>query len=275
MLAQSVDTSKSLGVDKNLSARFLLPLMDAGAGMSFVNASACVDRVRSCKDGAERRSMREASRLNDAGMAEFIKAIRPDMTEQELAAGMDATYRALGADDCSFTPLVGFGKNAAVGHHEPDGTRLKEGDCVLLDIGCKKGNYCADMTRTFFYRSVPEKHREVYEIVRRANVAAEVIIKPGVKFYEIDHAARSVIEKAGYGKNFTHRLGHSIGIEVHESSDVSSTNTDEVKSGMTFSIEPGIYLEGEAGVRIEDLVLVTEDGYEVLNQFSKELQIIE
>lgn len=274
LLAKCVDSAKPLGVDKNLPARFLLPLMTAGAGSSFVNASVCVDRVRSCKDEEERQKMREVSRLNDAGMSEFFKSVRPGITERELAAGMYDVYRKLGADGYSFRPLVGFGKNAAVGHHEPDDTQLKEGDCVLLDVGCKKDNYCADMTRTFFYRSVSEKSREVFEIVRKANEAAESIIKPGVKFCEIDRAARAIIEQAGYGKNFTHRLGHSIGIEVHEPGDASSANTDEVRPGMTFSIEPGVYLDGEVGVRIEDLIIVTEDGCEVLNHYSKELQII-
>lgn len=275
LLGVAIDHSKPLGVDKNLPARFLLPLIHAGAGTSFVNVSPCVDAVRSCKDEEEQAFMREASRLNDAGMAEFKKCVRPGVTERELASGMEQIYRRLGADGYSFLPLVGFGKNAAVGHHEPDDTPLREGDCVLLDVGCKKDNYCADMTRTFFFKSVPEKSREVYEIVRQANLAAEAMIKPGVPFCEIDRAARSLIEQAGYGKDFTHRLGHSIGIEVHEPGDVSSANTDTVKPGMTFSIEPGVYVDGEVGVRIEDLVLVTEDGCEVLNHFSKELQIVQ
>lgn len=274
MFIKCVDPSKPLGVDKNFPARFLLPLVSAKAGSSFVNVSPCVDVVRSCKDDGEREKMRTVSRLNDAGMAEFKKNIHLGMTEQELAEGMEAIYRSIGADGNSFVPLVGFGKNAAVGHHEPDGTKLKEGDCVLLDVGCKKDGYCADMTRTFFYKTVSAKHREVYNIVKKANETAEMIIKPGVRFCDIDRAARDVIEREGYGKYFTHRLGHSIGIEVHEPGDVSCSHTDKVKPGMTFSIEPGIYLEGKVGVRIEDLVLVTEGGCEVLNHFSKELQII-
>jgi Xaa-Pro dipeptidase len=144
----------------------------------------------------------------------------------------------------------------------------------LIDVGCKKDSYCADMTRTFFYQSVSEKQREVYELVKKANEAAESMIKPGVRFCDIDKTARDIISKAGYGEKFTHRLGHSIGIEVHEYGDVSSINETKVKPGMIFSIEPGIYLEGEFGVRIEDLVLVTEDGVQLLNHYSKELTVI-
>jgi Xaa-Pro dipeptidase len=220
--------------------------------------------------------MREASRVNDLAMAEFIKNVRAGITERQLASTMEATYRRLGADGgFSFDPLVSFGKNAAIGHHEPDDTPLKEGDCVLIDVGCRKDSYCSDMTRTFFFKNVTEQNRKIYDIVRRANQAAEVMIRPGVRFCDIDQAGRDVIEKAGYGKEFTHRLGHSIGIEVHEVGDVSCANTDEVRPGMIFSVEPGVYLEGETGVRIEDLVLVTEDGCEILNHFSKDLRVLD
>ena len=130
------------------------------------------------------------------------------------------------------------------------------------------------MTRTVFYKSASDKAKEVYNIVREANEKAISIVKPGVRFCDIDAAARNYIEEKGYGKYFTHRTGHSIGIEVHDFGDVSSVNTDKVAPGMIFSIEPGIYLPGEFGVRIEDLVLVTEDGCEVLNKFSKDLTII-
>lgn len=274
LLASCIEAGGRLGVDKNMPARFLLPLMEMGAAAGYELSSACVDGARACKDEAERALMREASRLNDEGMAVFSQWARPGITEREMAAHIEETYCSLGADGCSFTPLVGFGANAAIGHHEPDDTPLAEGDCVLLDVGCKKDGYCADMTRTFFFRRMGEKQREVYDIVRRANAAAEAAVHPGALFSEIDRAARSVIKEAGYGEYFTHRLGHSIGIEVHEPGDVSSVHHEPVRPGMVFSIEPGIYLPGEFGVRIEDLVLVTEDGCEILNRFSKEPQIL-
>lgn len=275
LLSACVHRGEALGVDKNFPARFLLPLMDRGGASAYQVSSICVDEARACKDQEERERMRAASLLNDKAMAQFRTLVREGMTEQELADQMLAVYKDLGADSFSFKPLVGFGPNAAIGHHEPDHTRLKEGDCVLLDVGCLKDSYCADMTRTFFFKKVPsEKHREIYEIVRRANEAAEAILKPGIPLCEIDRAARKVIEDAGYGPNFTHRLGHFIGLEVHDYGDVSSANTELTQPGNVFSIEPGVYVDGEVGVRIEDLVMITEDGCEILNHFPKELEII-
>ena len=274
LLYSGIDHSAPLGIDRNFPARFLLPLVDRKAETGYVLASDCVGTVRSCKDEAEKELMREASRINDASMAEFFAGIRPGITEQSLAESMEKIYRKHGGQGYSFEPLVAFGKNAAMGHHSPDDTPLHDGDCVLLDVGCRKDGYCSDMTRTYFFRSASEHARKVYEIVRRANAAAEAMIKPGVRFCDIDAAARNILEEAGYGVNFTHRLGHSIGIEVHEGEDVSGSNTNTVRPGMTFSIEPGIYLEGDVGVRIEDLVLVTETGCEVLNSYSKELTIV-
>lgn len=275
LLKSCLDSSLPLGIDKNMPARFLLPLINSEMATRFVEASGCVDKARSFKDDAERELMREASRINDRAMALFAKAVHAGVTERELAESMEKIYRGLGAEGHSFAPLVGFGKNAAIGHHEPDDTPLREGDCVLIDVGCRYQGYCSDMTRTFFYKSVSEHQRAVYNLVRQANEAAEAIIHPGVRFCDIDKAGRDIIEKAGYGPNFTHRIGHSIGIEVHEPGDVSCANTNEVHAGMTFSIEPGIYLEEDVGVRIEDLVLVTETGCEILNSYSKDLLVLD
>ena len=157
----------------------------------------------------------------------------------------------------------------------PDGTVLKAGDVVLFDVGCRQEEYCSDMTRTFFWGEPTPKQREVYELVRRANEAGRAAVRPGARFCDIDKAARDVIAQAGYGEYFTHRLGHQIGLDVHEPGDVSSVHDEEVQVGMCFSIEPGIYLPGEFGVRIEDLVCVTEDGCRVMNSYSRELTVLE
>ncbi len=274
LLASCVERDKPLGIDKNMAARFLLRLMKLNAAASYRNASPAVDKVRARKDAAEAERMRKASLLNDRAMAIVAAKVRAGITEEELALAVIEAYREVGADGVSFEPLVGFGANAAIGHHAPDETVLREGDCVLIDIGCKKDAYCADMTRTFFCRSVPDQLREIYELVKKANEAGRAAVRPGARFCDIDAAARGVIAQAGYGGYFTHRLGHSIGIEVHEYGDVSSVNTDAVAPGMVFSIEPGIYLPGLGGVRIEDLVLVTEGGCETLNHVSREVKIL-
>lgn len=274
IIAGCTDHHKPLGIDKKMAAKFLLELMDLGAGSSYKNASECVDRARRVKDGEEREKMILASRLNDEAMLQFRGLIREGVTETEVAAGMNAIYKELGTEGPSFGPLVSFGANAAIGHHKPDHTVLREGDCVLFDVGCKKNSYCSDMTRTFFYRSAGEKEREVYELVKRANLAAQAAMRPGMRFCEIDKVARDIITQAGYGPYFTHRLGHCIGIEVHDAGDVSSANQDVVEEGMIFSCEPGIYLPGEFGVRIEDLMLITADGAVSLNKDSKELEVL-
>lgn len=275
IVAKYVDSTAPLGVDKDLKARFLLPLMEMKAAAGFVNTSLAIDTVRGVKDEEEQEKMRVASHINDMAMAEFKKLIHEGVTEKEVAEQMLKIYLDLGADGFSFEPLVAFGPNAADPHHGPDGTVLKEGDVVLFDVGCIKDGYCSDMTRSFYFKTVSEKHREIYETVRAANEAAIAKIKPGIPLMELDLTARNLITEKGYGPQFNHRLGHFIGLSEHEFGDVSSVNTTPAVPGMIFSIEPGIYVVGDVGVRVEDLVLVTEDGCEVLNHYSKELEIIE
>ena len=274
-LAERCDADAVLGCDKNLPARFLLPLMERGAAAGFVLASDAVDAARAIKDERERELMRAASAANDAAMERFRGLVREGVTERAVAAQLEEIYQSLGAQGHSFAPIVCFGANAAESHHDPDDTQLKRGDAVLFDVGCRMDEYCSDMTRTFFFGEADEEQRRVYEIVRQANEAGKAAVRPGARFCDIDAAARTVIEEAGYGPYFTHRLGHQIGLDVHESGDVSSANEAQVQPGMCFSIEPGVYLPGRFGVRVEDLVLVTEDGCEVLNDYPRELTILE
>lgn len=274
IVAGYTDKERPLGVDKELKAGFLLPLMELGAAKGFVNASLAVDRTRGVKDQEEQEKMRLASRINDLAMEEFKKLIHEGVTEKEAADRMLEIYLELGADGFSFEPLVAFGANAADPHHGPDDTVVKPGDAVLFDVGCIKDGYCSDMTRTFYFKEVSDAHRHIYNTVRKANETAIAKIRPGVRLCELDGAARDLITKEGYGPNFNHRLGHFIGLSEHEYGDVSSVNQQKAEPGMIFSIEPGIYLTGDTGVRVEDLVLVTEDGCELLNHYSKELEII-
>ena len=274
IVAKYLDHSSPLAVDKDLTARHLLPLMEKKAAASFINGSPAVDYTRGIKDAEEQKKMIAASEINDAAMAQFKTLIHDGVTEAEAAGKMLEIYRNLGAEGFSFSPLVAFGANAADPHHEPDDTVVKPGDCVLFDVGCIKDGYCSDMTRTFYFKEVSEHCREIYHIVRRANEAAEALIRPGVRLCDIDAAARDLITKEGYGPQFNHRLGHFIGLKEHEYGDVSSGFDWPVQPGMIFSIEPGIYLTGDTGVRIEDLVLVTEDGVKILNRYPHELEII-
>ena len=172
IVAEYIDPSSPLGVDKDLKARFLLPLMEKKAATAFINTSLALDTVRGIKDDEEQEKMRVSSHINDLAMAEMKKLIHAGVTEKEVAEKIGEIYTSLGADGFSFEPLVAFGANAADPHHGPDDTVLKEGDVVLFDVGCIKDGYCSDMTRSFYFRSVTEKHREVYETVKAANEAA-------------------------------------------------------------------------------------------------------
>ena len=275
VLCKIIDNTKTIAIDKTWPSHFLIKLMENKAATGFVNGAPFIDRVRMLKDQEEIKLMKKASKINDEVMGEIFKKISGSKTEKQMCAVLADLYEAKGAQGFSFDPIIAYGANGADPHHSTDNTvTLKKGECVIVDIGCRNEFYCSDMTRTFFFGEPSEKAKEIYEIVKQANLKGIAKVKPGVKFCEIDKAAREYIEECGYGKYFTHRTGHSIGIETHDFGDVSSINEDVVKPGMIFSIEPGIYLPGEVGVRIEDLVLVTEDGCEVLNNYSKDLTII-
>ncbi|RMC98712.1 aminopeptidase P family protein [Clostridium autoethanogenum] len=275
IISKYTDKNLPIGIDKNWPARFLLRLMELKAGSNFVNGSEIIDRIRMCKDDNERNLMREASRLNDKAIEKLIKLIPEGYTEKKMGKALENIYESLGAEGFSFDPIVAYGVNAADPHHETDNSILKEGEAVTIDIGYIKDSYCSDMTRTVFYKYVPKNSKKVYNTVLEANKRGIEAVKPGVRFCDIDKVARDYIDGKGYGRYFTHRTGHSIGIECHDLGDVSSANSDKVQPGMIFSIEPGIYIPGEIGVRIEDLVLVTEDGCEVLNKYSKDIIVVE
>lgn len=263
----------ALGVDKTWPSKFLIGILERRGDLIPVLGSAPVDEARMCKDELEIAAMRRASQINDSVMAQTISAIREGCTEGELAGLVERLYRENGADRSSESPLVCFGPNGADPHHAPNRTVIRAGDSVVLDIFTPIGRYWCDMTRTVFFSTVDEESRRVYECVREANLVAEAMIRPGVPMREIDAAARRVIEKAGYGPYFTHRLGHGCGLDCHEPPDNSSSCGVLTRPGMVFSVEPGIYLPGRLGVRIEDLVLVTEDGCEVLNAHPKDLTV--
>ena len=263
-----------LGVDKNMAARFLLPILAACPQARAVLGSGCVDSVRAQKDEAEKALMRRASEINDQCMEKLAAYIREGITERECADYLIQCYGACGCEGLSFDPIVSFGANAADPHHTPDTTVVKEGDCIVIDIGCKKDFYCSDMTRTYFWKKADPRYTAIHDLVREANERAMALVRPGVRLCDVDAAARDHIAAAGYGEYFTHRLGHFIGMEDHEQGDVSAVNTAVAQEGMIFSIEPGVYLPGEFGVRVEDLVIVTKDGYECLNHVDRKWKIL-
>lgn len=257
-------------VDKNWPARFLLHMMELKPQLKLT-VGTVIDEVKAIKTPEEQEKMAYASVKNDEVMGHVAKLIQVGKTEAQLRDEIDAVFHEIAGPN-SFDTIIAFGDHAADPHGEPGDRVLKAGEAVVVDMGCIVNGYCSDMTRTFFVGENTEK--EIYDIVLKANLAGIAAVKPGIPFKAIDAAARKVIDDAGYGEYFIHRLGHGIGMEVHEPFDVSGTDEVIVKEGMCFSIEPGIYIPGRVGIRIEDLVCVTKDGCKVLNSYPKDQEVL-
>lgn len=240
-------------------------------GVKYVHAAEIIGELRQCKSAVEGDKMRKASHTADQALENILPNIKPGMTETEVKDMLEAEMKKLGATGPAFQTIIGSGPNSAQCHYGTGDRVLQEGDALVMDFGCLVENYCSDMTRTIVIGQASDKLKSVYAILKRAQQYAIDKVKPGVKASEVDFAARKYITDKGYGEYFIHRTGHGIGLEVHELPYITETSEVILKPGMVFSIEPGIYLDGEFGLRIEDLVMVTEDGAEVLNQFTKEL----
>ena len=275
ILSKFVEKDKPIGIDKVWPARFLLRLQELGAGSKFLNGSLIVDYVRQIKDEKEQQLMREAGAANDKIVEKLIPYVVKGYTELEMEKIVRDMYAETGHSGVSFDPIIGYGKSGADPHHVNTEMKGKIGDSVILDIGGILNDYCSDLTRTVFIGEVSDRAREVYEVVKEAQRRGIEAAKPGNRMCDVDLACRNYITEKGFGEYFTHRTGHSIGMEDHEYGDVSSVNTDIIKPGQCFSIEPGIYLMEEGiGVRIEDIVLITEDGCETLNNYTKDLIVV-
>jgi Xaa-Pro aminopeptidase len=254
-------------------ASHLLGLEQATADLLFVAAGRVLPLLRAIKDPDEIERLRVAGRSADAAFADVIALPFAGRTETQLSLELDRLLRAHGHQRVDFA-VVGSGPNAASSHHEPGERRIELGDAVVMDFGGVRDDYCSDITRTVFVGEPSEEERSVYGVVRTAQQAAFDAVRPGVPAQEVDRAARAVITEAGYGDRFVHRTGHGIGLEVHEPPYIVEGNETLLQAGMTFSDEPGIYLPGRFGVRIEDQVVVTVDGAERLNEASRDLTIV-
>ena len=256
-----------LGIDKTWHSHFTIRLMQARPDVIPALGSAPLDEARIVKDSEELELMRVSSRMNVEVCGRIAAALKEGVTEKQIQSLYNEIALDLGASGPSFTPLICFGANGAQPHHDSDKTRLKPGDTVIMDVGLLWKHYCSDMTRTVHFGEVTDEQKRVRDIVTAANRAGIAACRPGVKMKDIDRAARRVIEDAGYGPYFTHRTGHGIGLDEHEFPDVSSVSEVVARPGMIFSVEPGIYLPDKFGVRVEDLVAITDDGCEVLTRY--------
>jgi Xaa-Pro aminopeptidase len=230
-----------------------------------------ITAMRRIKTPRELEYIKQAEAIGDQVFTEILGFIRPGMTELEIAARIEYLLKVKGAQGCSFPAIVASGVNSSMPHAVPTSKKIEVGDFLTMDFGCVYEGYCSDMTRTIVIGKASEKQKEVYGTVLKAQLAALDFLKAGVKGKEVDKVARDIIYSAGYEGCFGHGLGHSVGLHIHENPRLSMLEEGTIEAGMTETVEPGIYIKGFGGVRIEDLVVVTEDGYENFTFSNKNL----
>jgi len=243
-------------------------------GCQLVPADEVVAALRVYKDGGELARMRRAVAVAEAGLRATLSQLRAGMTEREVAGLLMVEMLRAGGEGVPFQPIVVAGPNAASPHAVPSDRPIRPGETVVIDCGATVGGYASDITRTVAIGGLPEEMVQVYEVAREANAAGRARAGPGVPAQEVDRAARAVIEEAGYGEYFIHRTGHGLGLEGHEPPYIVEGNRQPLQPGMTFTVEPGVYLPGRGGVRIEDDLVITPEGAESLTTFPRELTVL-
>ena len=265
-----------MALEKNqLSVERFEILKDGLATVDFsADITPILQQIQLVKTPEEIQTLLEAGHWADVAFEIGFKALKEKVTEQEIVAEIEYQLKKQGVSKMSFDTLILFGDNAANPHGNPGSLQLRNHDLALFDLGVVWKGYCSDATRTVAFKEPTAKQREVYNVVLQAQLAAQNAVKPGITAQELDAIARNVITEAGYGDYFTHRLGHGIGTTVHEFPSIVEGNSMVLKEGMCFSIEPGIYIPNEVGVRIEDCVYVTKDGCQSFTQTPKDLIVL-
>jgi Xaa-Pro aminopeptidase len=254
-------------------------LADAAAGGTvpeLASVRRAVEAQRAIKDDDEIESLRRACAVADRALAELAAegALRPGRTELQVGRELDARMLTLGAEAPSFETIVAAGANSAIPHHRPDSTELRDGDFLKLDFGATVDGYHSDMTRTLVLGHASDWQREIYDLVAASQAAGRAALAVGADVVAVDAASRQVIADAGHGDHFTHGLGHGVGLEIHEAPGIGPLGAGSLAAGMAVTVEPGVYLPGHGGVRIEDTLIVTDDAPELLTLTSKELLVL-
>ena len=231
-------------------------------------------RMRACKSSDEIEKMRAAQKITDKAFEHILSFVKPGMSERQIALELEVFGRNNGAEAAAFSFIVGVGSTSSRPHAVPGNEQVTAGELLLMDFGFKFDGYCSDMTRTVAVGHVTDEQREVYQTVLQAAQSAIAAIKPGVPCKEVDAAARNIIDSSPYKGLFGHGLGHSLGLEVHEDPRFNKITDDFLEPGMVLTVEPGIYLPGKFGVRIEDIIALTENGYDNLTSSPKELIVL-
>lgn len=268
---------RTIGIEMNVvTVSHQNGLLASFPSVDFINIQPHINKLRTIKSREEINGLKEAVNIIEKVLDEGLKTIKEGMTEAELVAEFEYLMKKFGAAGPSFSTMVLAGEKAALPHGSPGDKKLQNGDFLLIDFGViTRDRYCSDITRTFIIGEATDKQKEIYDIVKASTQAGVDAVKAGVSLKEFDIAARNVIEKSGYGDYFNNRVGHGLGIEVHEAPSIHHLNEDPAEKGMLFTIEPGIYIPGYGGVRIEEEVYINENGEaEVLTNYSRELRII-
>ncbi len=267
---------KVLGIEPGRLRVLELRLLEAALPKArFVSAQDSLASLRMQKDASEITAMRQAVDIAQRGLRATLPHIKPGVTEREIAGELFAQMLRAGSDaEMPFSPIVSGGPNGANPHAVPSDRPLKAGDLLVIDWGAAFQGYFSDLTRTFALGAVDAELRKIFEVVKEANAAGRSAARPGLPAGVVDRAARAVIEKAGYGAFFTHRTGHGLGMEAHEEPYMFGENQDALAPGMTFTVEPGIYLPGRGGVRIEDDMVVTAEGAESLSDMERDWKVL-
>lgn len=270
VVAAALPAGGAFAVSDRMWASHLIALQSCRPETTFGSASGILAPLRARKDSGEIQLLRRAARGADHTFNRIAHEGLEGRTELDVARSLATYLEEEGHESVAFT-IVASGPNGASPHHEPGDRGIRDGDSVVMDFGGRVRGYCSDITRTIVVGPPSEEVGEVHEIVRRAQDAAFGVVAPGVPAEDVDQAARAVIEQAGYGEAFVHRTGHGIGLEEHEAPYIVRGNAEPLQEGMCFSLEPGIYLPGKFGVRIEDIVAVTADGTVRLNHATRDL----
>jgi len=244
------------------------------AGIELVPAGGAIEALRAVKDADELEAIRAAARLADDALTEVLGRGLVGRTEREVALDLEFTMRRMGAQAASFPPIVAAGEHGALPHATPREVPIPAGTLCVVDWGAQLDGYASDCTRTYATGDTDPRDAQVYALVLDAQEAALEAVRPGPTGRELDAVARSIIDAAGHAEHFGHGLGHGVGLDVHEGPRLSKQGETALAAGMVVTVEPGVYVPGAVGVRIEDLVIVTEDGAEVVSSLSKELQVI-
>lgn len=261
-----------IGVEFSMPHSNFLLFSGVFPGAEFSDITPVLSRIRAVKNRCEISAVKKAAALNDRIWTCAKKVFRPGMTEKDLARKIKLSMVSRG-DGEAFQTIVAYGKNAAECHHIPDDTVMDGKNAILVDLGVKCDGFCSDMTRNIAAAKPSSLYRNVYSRVLEANMAAIEAARPGITCGELDGVARRHLARCGFDRHFRHSLGHGVGIDIHEFPTVSKKSDTVLMPGMFVTIEPGVYMEGKLGVRIEDLVLITEDGCEVVSKSSKMLEV--